>query len=213
MCVTWSRPSSWGDRQQIWTNITYFRKVVCSFTIANVISNHLETQNSQSSYSPHSMTANTLDFGCVLALKNVNTLDRNPSTTPLLDLCESACWHVHCTQSYMCMFSSLRQSQVTYTSRHVASASSQLKDAPPPPPVGGPELTYLPHATHHMSQPSPPPLLRPSTPPSLLHPSSAPPPPPALSGAPAVEVSHVCAERDTAQLRTAKRHLWGLRVL
>lgn len=97
----------------------------------------------------------------------------------------------------MCMFSSLRQSQVTYTSRHVASASSQLKDAPPPPPVGGPELTYLPHATHHMSQPSPPPL---------LHPSTAP-PPPALSGAPAVEVSHVCAERDTAQLRTAKRHL------
>lgn len=169
MCVPWSRPSSRGDRQQIWTNIIYFRKVVCSFTIANVILNHSETHNSQSSYSPHSMTANTLDFGCVLALKNVNTLERNPSTTPLLDLCESACWHVHCTQSYMCMFSSLRQSQVTYTSRHVASASSQLKDAPPPPPVGGPELTYLPHATHHMSQPSPPPLLRPSTPPPPLH--------------------------------------------
>lgn len=72
----------------------------------------------------------------------------------------------------MCMFSSLRQSQVTYTCRHVASASSQLKDAPPPPPVGGPELTYLPHATHHMSQPSPPPLHLSSTPPPPLHPSS-----------------------------------------
>ena len=159
MCVTWSRSSTRADQVQIWTNITFVRKVVCSFTIANAISNHLET-NSVDKTTKAQRTLWILDaFLLEKLLKMSIHLKEIPPLHFCWPLCEFACWHVHCTQSYMCMFSSLRQSQVTYTSRHVASASSQLKDAPPPPPVGGPELTYLPHATHHMSQPSPPPLL------------------------------------------------------